>query len=95
MPTFQPPTDNFNSLSDFDIDLPRTPKIRAAYNLLRHYQNLPRGRNVYKLVSGTYTENEPGDLSTVAVTYYGGHIYDITAAEAADLTANGYGAYIT
>lgn len=32
---------------------------------------------------------------TVAVTYYGGHSYSITSAEAAALTAVGLGAYIT
>lgn len=95
MPTFQPPTDNWHAYSDFDIDMPRTQRVRLAYRLLRHVQNTPKGRNVYKLDSGTYTENEPGDLSTVTKTYYGGHVYDLTADEAADLTAAGYGAYIT
>lgn len=95
MPTFQPPTDNWHSYSDFDIQMPKTQRVRLAYRLLRHIQNSPQGRNVYKLTSGAYTENDPEDSSLIATTYYGGHIYDITTEEAADLTANGYGAYIT
>lgn len=95
MPTFTPPTDDFHNLSDFDVDTPNTPSVRRAYNLLRHYKSLPRGRNVYKLNDNTYTENEPSDWSTISLTYYGGHVYDITTAEAAALTAAGYGANIT
>jgi hypothetical protein len=95
MPTFQPPTDNFHSLADFSVDLPNSPEVRRAYGLLRHYGSLPRGRNVYKLDTGTYTENEPSDMTTVVITYYGGHVYDLTEQEAADLTAAGYGAYIS
>lgn len=34
-------------------------------------------------------------LADAQVVYLGGHIYPITTAEAADLTAAGYGAYIT
>ena len=56
---------------------------------------IPRSANVFKLNDGTYTETQPYDLSTVAVTYYGGHSYDVSAAEAAALTAAGYGAYLT
>jgi hypothetical protein len=95
MPTFQPPTDNFHALSDFDVNLPNSPSVRRAYNLLRHYQALPKGRNIFLLSSGTYTENEPSDMSTVITTYYGGHVYEITDSEAASLTAAGYGSYIS
>ena len=95
MTTFRPPTDNFLSFANIDIDELRTQRGRRAYNLYRHFASQPRGRNVYKLLSGAYKENEPGDLTTVAKTYYGGHEYDVTAEEAADLTANGYGAYLS
>lgn len=95
MPTFTPPTDNFHALSDFDVNLPNSPSVRRAYNLLRHYGSLPRGRNVFLLANGTYTENEPSDMTNVVTTYYGGHVYDITSDEAASLTAAGYGAYIS
>jgi hypothetical protein len=56
---------------------------------------MPRGRNVFLLTDGTFTENEPADFSTIATTYHGGHSHSITAAESAALTAAGYGAYIT
>jgi hypothetical protein len=95
MPTFTPPTDNFYNLSDFDMDTPMSPNNRIAYRLLRFYSPLPRGRNVYKLDTGTYTENEPADMGTVTVTYYGGHAYTVTDDEAASLTSAGYGAYLT
>jgi hypothetical protein len=50
---------------------------------------------VYKLTDLSFTENQPGDMTTVAITYHGGHVHTISAAEAADLTAAGYGANIT
>jgi hypothetical protein len=50
---------------------------------------------VFKLDDGSYVENEPADMSTVAVTYYGGHDYEVDAAEVASLTAAGYGDYIS
>ena len=95
MPTFKPPTDDFLSLADIDVDVMRTTAGRRAFNLFRHYDNLPRGRNVYKMIDGTYRESDPSDWATVATAYYGGHEYTVTDAEAADLTANGYWAYIS
>ena len=95
MATFTPPTDNLYNLSDFDVDQPFTAERRLAYSFLRHYAPLPRGRNVFKLNDGTYVENEPADMSTVAITYYGGHDHIVDAAEEAALVAAGYGDYIT
>lgn len=95
MATFQPPTDNYLSLADFDIELPATPNNKVAFSLFKHYSNLPRGRNIYRLSNGTYTENDPYDMADVTRTYYGGHIYEIDATEVAELTAAGYGAYIS
>lgn len=95
MPTFNPPTDGFLNLTDFDVDTPPTPNMRISFNLLRHFESLPRGRNVYKLVDSTYVENEPFDMAAVTISYLGGHTHTVTEAEAASLTAAGYGAYIT
>lgn len=95
MATFTPPTDDLFVLSNFDIDIPWSQEKRLAYRFLRHYAPLPKGRNVFKLLDGTYVENEPADMDTVAVTYYGGHDYEVDAAEVADLTAAGYSDYIT
>lgn len=94
MPTFRPPTDDFVVLGippkEFD-----SKEIRMAYNLFRHYDPEPRGRNVFLLTNGTYTEDEPNDNTLIRKVYWGGSINDITDAEATSLTAAGYGAYIT
>ena len=50
--------------------------------------------NVFLLTDGNYVERQPGDMATVAKTYYGGHDIQVTATEVASLTAAGYGAYI-
>lgn len=87
MPFFTPPTDDFVSFGS-DTD----------YMADRLFSALPagaRGRNVYKLNTGVFTENQPPFLSDIAITYYGGHITEITQAEADDLTEAGYGDFIT
>ncbi len=93
MAIFRPPTDNFVFLG-----VPPQPgdsrEKRLAYRLYRHYAPLPRGRNIYKLIDGSYVEDEPYDMQLVDITYYGGHDNVVTAQEAEDLTAAGYGAYI-
>lgn len=53
------------------------------------------GRNVFKLTNGTYTEDDPVDSAMVEKVYHGGHVHELTAQEVSDLTAAGYGAYIT
>jgi len=60
--------------------------------IFRYLKNFPRGRNVYKLTDGSFTENQPGDMSTVEKIYHGGHIHELTAAEEADLIEAGMGA---
>jgi hypothetical protein len=89
MPTFIPPTDNLLTFID------RNKPYGLGYRLFRFFAPTARGRNVFLLTDGTFTENEPADFLTIATTYYGGHIHSITAAESAALTAAGYGAYIT
>lgn len=86
MPTFQGPTQTGAAYTGV------TPPGRA---LFRHYGSVTEGRNVYILTNGTVTEADPTDWSTVAHALWGGHIEPITAAEAALLTAAGYGANIT
>lgn len=89
MPTFTPPT-----VIDVGSSLPNT-KRDPASRLARHLAPIARGVNVYKLNTGVYTEDEPVDATTIAVTYQGGHNHTVSAAEAALLTAAGYGANIT
>jgi len=94
MSIFRPPTDDFMVLGippkEFDSQ-----EVRLAYSLFKHFDAEPRGRNVFKLVDGTFTENEPNDTTTVVKTYYGGHNNEVDASEVASLTAAGYGAYIS
>lgn len=88
MATFTPPTDNLVHWAD-----PFNPAIE--HRLFRYLTPGARGRNVFKLTDGSYTENQPGDMTTVSVTYYGGHEHTVSSTEATALTAAGYGAYIT
>jgi hypothetical protein len=94
MSIFRPPTDDFVALgvppNDFDSQ-----EARLAYGLFRHFGNEPRGRNVFLLADGTYTENEPNDITTISKVYWGGSNNEVSAAEVASLTAAGYGEYIS
>jgi hypothetical protein len=94
MSIFRPPTDDFMVLGippkEFD-----SKEVRLAYRLFKHFDNEPRGRNVFLLVNGTYTENEPNDITTIRKVYWGGTDNEVTADEVASLTAAGYGAYIS
>jgi hypothetical protein len=88
MPTFIPPTDDFVHYGDYT-------QGGLQLRLWRFYKPEPRGRNVYLLTNGTYTEVDQRDTGQVVKVYLGGHVIDITDAEAASLTAAGYGAYIS
>lgn len=97
MAIFRTPTDNFSrkTISEmFTKGIVLSQEQRLANRLASHVAPTARGRNVFLLTNGTYTENQPGDMSTVAKTYYGGHDIEVTDAEVASLTAAGYGAYI-
>lgn len=84
MATFRPPTDNFVYWAD-----------NGEEGIFSYLKPWPRGRNVFKLVDGSFTEHQPMDQDSIAITYHGGHIHDITADEETDLRAAGYGDYIT
>jgi hypothetical protein len=86
--TFNPPTDDFVRYGN-----PLEGGIQLR--LWRFYQPEARGRNVYKLSDGTYTEVDLKDEGQISKVYHGGHIIEITDQEVTDLTAAGYGAYIT
>lgn len=98
MATFNPPTDNFVvpvTISDYMGGLHLSKDQRLANRLGGRIEASPRGRNIFLLTDGTFTDNQPSSLSMVSKVYYGGHDNEITAAEATALTAAGYGAYIT
>lgn len=82
MATFRPPTDPYVRFDD-----------GSGEGIFSYLKGWPRGRNVYKLTNGTYTESQPDD-EDIAKIYHGGHIHPLTAEEEADLTAAGYGDYI-
>jgi len=63
----------------------------------RLFARLPNGvrvENLFELQDGSYTINDPRD-GTVVKVYLGSHVIPLTDEEVADLTAAGYGAYIT
>jgi hypothetical protein len=95
MPTFTPPLTDNGSLG-----AGCSPGSRSE-RLWRFYDAQERGVNVLKYTDGTYetTDAYPfvidGVGKVVDIAYTGGHAYPITTAEAAALTAAGYGDFIT
>jgi len=83
MTTFKPPTDNYVNWA--------LPGERGILAVLRPGR---RGRNVFKMNDGSFTEYQPADQEDIAITYHGGHVHTIDATEEADLRAAGYGDYI-
>lgn len=84
MPSFTPPTVD---------DLP--PYIKGSNESpWKYMRSITRGKNVWKLADGTYTENQPDPISQTdpgyVKIYLGAHTYTVDAAEAAALTAAGY-----
>jgi hypothetical protein len=94
---FRTPTDNQVDLTGSDFySINLIPANKLVYSLYRHYQPGPRGRNVWKLTDGTYTENQPMDDTDIAIIYLGGHEHVLFDDNERDsLIAAGYGAYIS
>jgi len=91
MPTFTPP-----SRVMIPTISPATPKHQQrpfAY----FKASIPRGANVWVSTDNVISESQPPLWTATATTpgvkkvYYGGHSYEITADEAVQLTADGYG----
>ncbi len=98
MAIFRPPTDNFVRQTQHEDNrrgFILSAEQRLANRLAYHRPPTSRGRNVYLLNDGTFTENQPSDMATVSKTYHGGHENEVTETEATALTAAGYGAYIS
>lgn len=98
MAIFRTPTDNFVTpiIAEFDVRGHRpSEEERLANRLARHRAPTARGRNVYLLTNGTFTENKPSNMATVDKVYYGGHDIEVTEEEVAALTAAGYGSNIS
>ena len=70
----------------------------AGDDWLFYRYRLPRADTILKNADGSYSHfRTPGleQLENAVLFYQGGHINEVSASEAADLTAAGYGAYIT
>ena len=79
---------HFLSVAGIDSDL------ALADRLFAHMPPGVRVENLYRLTDGSYTINDPGyGRSTRA--YLGGHNIFLDDTEVAELTAAGYGAYIS
>jgi len=63
-----------------------------AYRLMRHYQPMWRGVNVWVLNDGTCTEVQPQDETTINRLFAGGHVspHDLTSFQVTALTNAGY-----
>lgn len=83
MATFRPPTDPFVRFDD-----------GSGQGIFAYLTGWPRGRNVYKMLDGSFTEQQPSNMALVDIIYHGGHVHTITADEEADLIAAGYEDYI-
>ena len=98
MATFRPPTDDFVVpviISSVYNQGQLSKEERMANRLGNRITPSARGRNIYLLTDGSYTDNQPSTFAVVSKTYYGGHDIEIDAAEQASLTAAGYGAFIS
>lgn len=83
MATFRPPTDLFVSWDD------------GSEGIFKYLKPFPRGRNIFKMTDGSFTEWQPGDMTKVDKIYHGGHIHTVSGQEEQDLRDAGYGDYIT
>lgn len=78
----------------------RTPTIDegpTGSTRLDQFYTLPRGITIFKINGEYYEERYPlsSDVKEAEIAYVGGHVYIVTNSEAADLTAAGYGDYLT
>jgi hypothetical protein len=63
--------------------------------LLRKLVPGDRAKNVYKLLDGSFTTNQPPDPEDYITVYLGAHNNFVSAEEKADLVSAGYGSYVT
>ena len=92
---FRTPTDNQVDFTGSDYYHGNIiPGNRLIWQLYRHYTPGPRGRNVWKLTDGTYTENQPPEDTDIDIIYYGGHDHHVDDTERAALISAGYGDYV-
>ena len=83
MPMFVPPTENAVVYGD-------ALKRGLEWRLWRFYAPTLRGKNVYRLVDGSFVEVQPRDMSLVSRVFFGGHSNYVSDVEADALVAAGY-----
>lgn len=89
MPIFNPPT------ADLTPPVPAVPEPGVdprAMRLLRHYKSRACGRSVLKIGGVYQTIDTPTQeqINSATEVYLGGHVYTVSDATAAALTAAGY-----
>lgn len=73
------------------------PVPKLSQRLFRHFAPGTRGQTVLK-INGTYATYDcptNTDMDSATEIYQGGHVYTVTTAQAAALTAAGYGSGIS
>ena len=68
---------------------------KGANRLGSYIKDNIRALNLYKLSDDSYTTVDQRDTGQVKKLWYGGRDHFLTDAEQAELTADGFGAYIT
>ena len=93
MPTFEPPIDTVGPAS-FDEGTPEYRRNKLGNRLARFFPGAPAAtKSVYRLLDDEITDEEPTGVegwANVARAYYGGHVHDVTEAEAELLRDAGY-----
>lgn len=85
---FRPPVNDSFSWAD------RLNPVEGDF-LLRKLVPGGRAKNVYKLLDGSFTTNQPPDPEDYIIVYLGAHNNMVSAEEKADLISAGYGSYVT
>lgn len=85
---FRPPVNDSFSWADRNNPV-------AGQFLLRKLVPGLRAKNVYKLLDGSFTTNQPAEIEDYITVYLGSHNNFVSADEKADLVSAGYGSYVT
>jgi hypothetical protein len=83
--------------------MPTQTKVRYAHRLYEgtpdalfaHTPKGARAKNLYRLTDGSYVTTDPRKPELITRTYLGGHDNFLSDQEVTELTAAGYGSYIT
>lgn len=85
-------------MTTYILQGPTVEETPAAWDRFHCRIRLTRGITIVERMDGSFYETRfpaQTDLEAAANYWLGGHIYELSAPDAAALTAAGYGAYIT